>query len=378
MILKLVIAASTYGTNDIRHWGDFLAGVRTAGPVGVYGLHFVHSFYNHPPLIGYFLWVVNTFSDLGVPYNFTIRMVASLADVGSAFVIFELLRRRRGQVQATWAAVLVAVSPVLFLVSGFHGNTDPAFTFFAVLSLYLLVDRRAPALAGGVLALAVGVKVVPVVLLPLLLVYAWKRGARVAAGCAIGFAAVFALTWGPALLLQLRAVRQDVIGYSGTGRSGWGVMQIGAWLGDPGWVGWWAGPGRVVLVAVCALVPAIAVWRRPSAVLPAFAWSLIVFLTLATTFGVQYLVWPVVACYLVNVRLATIYSVTAGAILAGVYNRWAGGLPWNIADASLFTATERVFVLIPWLTLVLIAGQATWVMFARTTVQIGRTAQARP
>ncbi len=59
LALKCVIAARTYGTNDIRHWTDFVNGVAERGPVGVYGITFERSFYNHPPVIGYFLQLVD-------------------------------------------------------------------------------------------------------------------------------------------------------------------------------------------------------------------------------------------------------------------------------------------------------------------------------
>lgn len=363
LVLKLVIAARTFGTNDIAHWQDFLNGVRTAGPVGIYGLTFERSFYNHPPVAGYFLWLVNGVQNTGIPFNFTIRAVASLADVGSAIVLFELLRRRRSVAEATLAGMMVAVSPLLFVVSSFHGNTDPDFVFLTILGVYLLVDRKMSACAGAVIALALGVKIVPAVVVPVLLVYAWKQGRRPFLGFTAAGAAVFAATWGPALVLQFGPLRADVLGYGGNGSSLWGFMQIGHWLGDPAWVGVAGGPGRMVLVAVCALVPALAVWRRPAVVLPAVAWSFLVFLAFATTFGVQYLVWPVVVGYLIGFRSATLYNVSAGVILVEVYNRWSGGLPWGRAYANEFTGAEKVALLLPWAVLLLMVVRATMLIF---------------
>jgi len=37
LVSKLVIAAMTYGTNDVSYWIDFARGVALKGPVGVYG-----------------------------------------------------------------------------------------------------------------------------------------------------------------------------------------------------------------------------------------------------------------------------------------------------------------------------------------------------
>jgi Gpi18-like mannosyltransferase len=58
------------------------------------------------------------------------------------------------------AAVLVGWSPVLFVASGFHGNTDPLFVMFALLSVYLLVVCDRPLAAGLVFAIAVSIKLV--------------------------------------------------------------------------------------------------------------------------------------------------------------------------------------------------------------------------
>ncbi len=367
LVLKLIIAARTYGSDDILHWGEFVDGVRKAGPVGIYGLTFRLSFYNHPPLIGYFLWLVNVLqNNLGIPYRFTIRAFSSCADVGTALIVYALLRPRRGVVEATCAGVLVAVSPVLFLVSGFHGNTDPIFIFLTLTSVYLLVDRRAAGLAGAVLALAVGVKIIPMVVIPVLAVFALRRSLRSLlqfGGC---FAIVFVLTWGPALLLQFHPVWSDVIGYAGSGGSNWGLMQFGHWLGDPGWMAFAAGPGRGLVVLISALVPAIAVWRRPDVVLVAVAWSLMVFLALAISFGVQYLVWAMAACYLVNIGWATAYNVSAGFVLFQVYNRWSRGLPWNRGYATPFTNSEKVLLVLPWAALVITVVLATIQLFPRS------------
>jgi uncharacterized membrane protein len=359
LIVKLLLAARTFGTKDMLHWADFTAGVRAAGPVGVYGITFPHSFYNHPPLMGFVLWFINGLQDLGISDNFSIRALAGLCDVGSAFVLLAMLRRRRPLSQATLAAVLLAVSPVLLLVSGFHGNTDPDFVFMTLLGLYLLVDRRLPQFAGMAFAVAIGIKIVPMVVLPAVAVYAWKRGGRTLVLLAAGFLAVFAFTWGPALLSQFAQVKAQVLGYAGIGDSFWGIMQVGHWLGDPGWVAVLEGSGRFGLVLVCALLPAAAVWFRPAGILPAVAWSLLVFLAFATSFGVQYLVWPVAVAFLVNVRWAAAYSFSAGIMLAVIYNQWNGGLPWNYGDPKTPTTGDKVGLVVPWLVLLVLIVQAT-------------------
>jgi 4-amino-4-deoxy-L-arabinose transferase-like glycosyltransferase len=348
LALKAVIAARTYGTNDIRHWTDFVNGVAERGPVGVYGITFERSFYNHPPVIGYFLWLVDLGRQHGIGLGFSIRSVASLADVGSALLVFEILRRRRSLREASWAAALVAASPVLVIISGFHGNTDPIFVLFTLLALYLLADRDKP-LAGGLsMGIAIGIKIVPVVAVPALLVLALIRGRRDLLRFGGGFLLAFGITWLPALIAEGKPVREHVLGYAGSGISQWGLIQLGHWFDDPGWADFLTGTGRFPIVLLCALVPAVLVWRRPAMAAEAVGLSLVSFLFLSPAFGCQYLVWALAAAYLLNVGWATVYNLGAGLVLFKIYTRWAHGFPWNHADYWGLVGVELIGALLLW------------------------------
>ncbi len=356
LLCKVMMAIFTYGTGDIGRWQDFAGGVRAAGPVGVYGLTWPNSFYNHPPAIGYFLEFVNGLEHLGVGLGTTIRTTSSLADVATSVIVFELLRRRGPLRIATLSGIGVAVSPVLFTVSGFHGNTDPIFTMLTVLSLWLLADRDRPLLGGMAMGLALGVKIVPVVAVPALLMFALTCGRRTCWRFAGGLTGVFALTWGPALVLQGKNVIANVIGYKGVDLRQWGLVQIGHWFGDPAWESFLIGPGRFVVLALCCGVPAYFVRRRPSVVATAVGVSLTGFLLLAPAFGVQYAVWPLAGAYLIAFVPATFYNVTAGVMLVVIYNRWSGGLPWYRAGASAYTPTEVLIGMLAWGALALVAA----------------------
>ena len=187
-LLKLGIAANTFGTDDVHYWTEFAQGVRSFGPVGVYG----HSFfaqYNHPPLAGWMLWVLNGLAGHDVAsFTFLIRAPASIADLFTGLLVFELVRARRSARIAAASAVLVTWSPVLFVISGFHGNTDPVFVMLTLLSLYLLVDRRRPFASGVSLALALSVKLVPVVVGPVFLLVLLRQGGHRLVVFARGFA----------------------------------------------------------------------------------------------------------------------------------------------------------------------------------------------
>jgi len=200
-------------------------------------VHDLAAPYNHPPLIGWMLVVINDLVSHRFNFPFLIRVPASVADVVTTLLIFELLRVRRSLREATAAALLVACSPVLFIISGFHGNTDPVFVMFTLLSVYLLINRPWPALpwvssalAGVAFAVAVSVKLVPIVVLPTLLLLAARLGRRQLASFVVGSGAVMLPLWGPVVLRQWQPFRTDVLGYAGIATRQWGPVEF---AGEP-------------------------------------------------------------------------------------------------------------------------------------------------
>jgi hypothetical protein len=365
LFLKLWVAATTFGTNDVHYWESFAAGVRRVGPVNIYALHHLAAPYNHPPLIGWLLVVVNHLRPLGLSIPFLIRVPASVADLVTTFLIFEMLRVRRPLRVATAAAIAVACSPVLFIISGFHGNTDPVFVMFTLLSAYLLINRPwaaepalawvSVALAGVAFALALSVKLVPIVVLPTLLLLAARLGRRQLASFMLGAGLVLLQLWGPVVLRQWKPFRTDVLGYQGISLRQWGPVEFARMLHAPASViTFLPGPGRFLVLLVSALLPALLLcWRRDAA-LPAIGLSLALFLLLSPAFGTQYLAWPVAAAYLIDFWAATAYNLSAGALLAEVYNRWNGGLPWDVAKATPMLPKEVWAAAAVWALLLLV------------------------
>ena len=375
--LKLWVAATTFGTNDVHYFESFAAGVRRVGPINIYGLPGAFWYpgikpgslaapYNHPPLIGWMLLVMNHLVRHGFSFPFLIRVPASVADLVTTLLIFEMLRARRSLREATAAALLVACSPVLFIVSGFHGNTDPVFVMFTLLSAYLLINRPwsarpwvAAALAGAAFAVALSVKIVPIVVLPTLLLIAARLGRRQLASFVAGSGVVFLPLWGPVVLRQWQPFRKNVLEYAGSWRQ-WGpfefvhALSVHALHAPASATTFIAGPGRFIAVLISALLPAVLLYWRRDAALPAIGLSLALFFLLSPAFGTQYLAWPVAAAYLIELRAATAYNLAAGALLAEVYNRWNGGLPWNRAEATPLLPKEMAALAVVWALLLLV------------------------
>jgi 4-amino-4-deoxy-L-arabinose transferase-like glycosyltransferase len=359
LALELIVAATTAGTNDILHWTDFVNAVRQHGPVGVYAATIRTSYYNHPPLMGYVLLGVDGLRHFGVSIAFTMRAMSSLASAVVAFLVYALVRRRRGERQALVTGVLVACSPVLFTISAFHGNTDPIFSMLVLLAVYLMAARERAGWAGATIALAVGVKFPAVIALPALAAYALTRGWRFLLRFSLAAGAVFLVSWGPAVAFEWRALKAHVIDYKGLGMAQWGLMQLGHWAGDPSWVAWARGSGRFWIVVLCAGVPAVLVLRRPRSATIGVPVALCAFLAASPEFAAQYLAWAAAASFVVSFWGGLVYNVFAGWLLIGLYNRWNHtffATSHRIDFYHPFTPHEVVFLLVPWSALVI----TTW------------------
>jgi hypothetical protein len=353
-VLKLQIAARTFGSNDVGYFGEFAEGVREYGPVGIYGHEFPASLYNHGPLAGWLLLAINWVLDHDVTsFPFLIRVPACLADFGTALLVFALVRLVRSPREAAAAALLVVWSPVLFVISGFHGNTDPVFVMFALLSVYLLVVRGWAFAAGAAFGIAVSIKLVPIVLAPLLVVVVLRLGWRKVGAFAGGGAVVFLALWLPVLLSRWQEFREQVLAYGGSALRQWGLPQFLTWAELTDVAAWLAGSGRFVILLASGLTAAAVVWRRPDALVPAVGLAFVLFLALSPAFGMQYLAWALAAAYLVDTRAATAYNLAASVFVVAVYSDWSGGPPWRWYDAWAvpFSAGEVVLMVATWVAL---------------------------
>ena len=359
LALKLLMAATTFGTNDIYYWQAFARAVAAVGPVRVYSYQFdPGTLYNHPPLVGLFLVGINHLSRWGVPLNFTLRATCALADVGSTVLLYLLVKSRSEVDRANRSALLLCASPLLLAVSGFHGNTDPIFLMFVLLGVYLLVCQDSPLSAGAAMALAVSIKLVPVVVIPSLAVYAWRRRRSDLPRFLAGFIGLFVAIWGSALIREWGPLRSHVLGYAGISTRWWGLPQFASWLGHPQTGQLLAGHLALPIVAMSALTPAVLTWRRPSSVVVTTATSLALFLLLSPAIGVQYLVWPLAAAYLISEPWASAYNVLASALAVALYTRWSGSIIWNVADSTPPTPGQRFAGAVVWAALlaVVMAG----------------------
>jgi hypothetical protein len=299
----------------------------------------------------------NKLDDIGIPFRFMIRVPATLADIVTTGLVFELVRSRRSLLQATVAGVMVAASPALIIVSGFHGNTDPVFIMLSFLCFYLLINGRSATVAGLVFAAAMSVKIVPIVTVPFLLLLVARSGRKRLYQFAAGGGVVFLILWVPVLVKRYTAFKTDVIGFNGYPGK-WGLVEIFSKLGaSQHTITTLQNSGRTPFLVIAAALPVLLFWRRPAAAHEAFGLTFVLILLLSTATGGRYLVWAIAAAFLIDVWAAVVYNVAASVLLIKVYDRWSHALPWHWdrAHASDWVHREVLIAGVAWLALLVVA-----------------------
>ncbi|MFF8843252.1 glycosyltransferase family 39 protein [Streptomyces sp. NPDC015127] len=354
-VAKMVLAALSRGPADVRIFDAFARAIAQVGPVRIYehpmpGL----PVYNHPPLASWMLLGFDELDERGIPFGALIRTPACLADFVSAVLVFEILRRRRSTATAVACALVCALSPVLFATSGYHGNTDSVAVMFAVLAAYLLVDRGAPLAAGISAAVAVSIKLIPIVAIPALIVAAFRAGRPAFVRFGAGLAAVLLALWGPVLATVPEPLREKVLEYKGGRARLWGFVRFADWAGaSDEFIAALHNDFHIVFVLLCMAAGAWLAWVRPTAPAYAVALSLTLLLLLSTGSAVQYLAWPVVGLCLFGLWEGAAYGVVVGTVAVCVYSgasavRWyewvlhLAVVGWLLLAAGIVTGLRRV------------------------------------
>ena len=353
LLAKVAVACTTSGTNDVRIFTAFARAIGRVGPVGVYGFHFrSHYLYNHGPLTGILLALMSLLASHGIPFTLLIRMPACLADMATSLLVFELSCPRVGVHRARACGIATAASPVLLAVSGFHGNTDPLFVAFALLSAWLLTARQLPVWAGLSLAMALSVKVVPVVVVPALLIASLRGGRRRGLGFVLGLGVGMTALWAGPMLRYPQQVRRHVLEYAGVKYRPWGLPELARVTGlPPHLTALLEGPGRFSAVLLAAALGAWVAWRRPQQAGAAVGLSLAALLLLSTASAAQYLAWAAAGTFVAEFWSALAYNLLAGAFLTELYSRWSGGGLWGTAYATAWTRVELAAGGLVWVSL---------------------------
>jgi uncharacterized membrane protein len=332
-LLKLAWSASSLGSTDAVRFYKFGRQLAAQPLREVYANDLR---YNHTPAVSVYLaTIARATGDDVQAFVFWLRLPGILADVA---VIIELLLLRRVLGLGSGWLVLAALSPVNFIISGFHGNFDSVLAAGIFLAFTAALRGR-PVLSGCWLGLACQVKVVPLLFAPALAAFWFHRGGL--AGFSVAFGGGLLALLGPGLLLGGPKFLTNVLAY-GSLWGTWGVPQV---LRVSGWA-----PAREVIafhfnagqqavaMTLKALIVAAALalaWLRRRAdargVVETGALTWLVFFTLTPGFGHQYLVWWLPLVLAVAPRWAAVLLAGSSAALVSAFAAWsAEPFPWRI------------------------------------------------
>jgi len=180
-VLGLLVAPHVYHHYDVVDC--FLAWARATGgarPWDVYTAGVGADDCDYPPLVPYFLAAAEGARLLAgaAPVSAMAILLLKLPNlVAQLLLVPTALAGLHGLIDdqaARRAALFLAVSPVFFVNAALWGQFDVLLTLF-MLAAVLALLRDQPVLAGAALGLALATKLLAVVLVPLLALYAWRR-----------------------------------------------------------------------------------------------------------------------------------------------------------------------------------------------------------
>lgn len=364
LALKLWLAYTTVGTNDVTAWERFAT---TAQHVGGAELYRREALFNHPPFMVHLLHLQMYLTQYtGLPFPLWLRLPAILADLGTVIVVWKILAPPPEQPGRRAALFLLAVAPPLIMISGFHGNTDPVMISFVVLAVYLLERRAAVIPAGIALGLALSIKIVPVIFLPAMVCYLATWRARLT--LCVAAATVWSAGALPYLVQAPQSIVRQVFAYAGN-YGQWGISRIAvlrAARAHPAatWAELEHGPytdiGRVIIMVS---IVAAALWlnrspRRKPSLFVQCGLVVFLFLALSPAFGVQYLAWLMPWVVALGFRATLVLYTASSIFLFQVYTFWSGGFPWYFANSPDFGWQGQIiaFELLCWIVVVMILG----------------------
>lgn len=335
--VRLALIATTFGTNDAMFWSAWAKLVREAGISGAYAYS---QMVNHPPLALALVRFTDAIAAAsGIVFTDVFRLVQVAADALSAFALYRIGSRAN----AEWGrslALFVLLSPASAFVSGFHCNSDPMMIALVAMAAMFIVESR---IAGAAiaLALATGIKVVPILLLPIF-VASLPRTVRLRF---IGvFAAATSIIYLPAVIAGGPVVIRNIFGYAGGLPYEWGIpgVAFGASHAFPSMksellsvMTLYNRHGRFAVYAAIAIVMVLAFRRRSEQPLQFTAILFLAMFALAPGFGVQYMAWLIpLLPFALAWRGALAVNAAASVFLFITYTVWSGGWPWWFGDVA--------------------------------------------
>jgi Glycosyltransferase family 87 len=348
MALKIYCASTTIGTNDTKSHFEF------GRIICKYGLDYMYRLtdvFNHTPVTGGIICLAyslaNKLDPYGSPHAYQyfpliLRLPGIFADFLTVLVLL-LLHKKTGR-PPVWALALFALSPVSFMVSGYHGNVDSVMVLFLAAAAYCCVEKH-PAMSGLFLGLSCNIKVIPLLLTPVFFFFWLHRGKKAAWQFTAACVFTCVAGWSVALIGSPAIFLKNVLGYNHY----WGQWGITYWLNISPWEMFHpSGPFTLTSISQAVLtilkdtvILGVLVIGWTQRRLPnqeffsvlAGAWLL--FFVLSPNIAPQYMIWlaPFVLFY--SPGWYAVLTAASGLFLFFFYNTISQGMPWFYGESKV-------------------------------------------
>ena len=158
---------------------DFMSWFQTAADVGPRAFYSTVSWCDYPPFNVYFFWIFGLMAKgLGVfgssLFTYVMKLPPNLFDLATAFLIFAFVRKHSSFKWALVATALYTFNPAVIFNAAVWGQFDGIYTFFLVLSLFLVFNSK-PKLAVVAFMLGILTKPQSIALAPLFFFLIWRK-----------------------------------------------------------------------------------------------------------------------------------------------------------------------------------------------------------
>lgn len=322
ILIRLLLLTYSLGANDATYWERIAQSLHDVGWADTYENLVIFS--NHPPLMGV-IWsgCLLISNGLGVRFLTVFKLLTVACDVVTFLLIFRLVEELKPG-NKTYVKILYALNPVAILMSAYHGNSDSIYTVGMVGAARAAHSGRFfwSALA---FALAINVKLIPILMLPALLLTAERRGQLPI------FLFTVSLSTLPYLLVLLligTGPLHTIFGYQPP-MDRWGIQELLLRLsGTPALLPTAlvppsillyrvVGPGIIMIVSTLITIPLLK--ETATNIFDCLAVVLAMFLFLLSGFGFQYFTSWIPFLVLSSASWGLVMSLCIGCLCAHAY-----------------------------------------------------------
>ncbi len=375
---KVALSVTTYGTNDVMTWEADIRKIQSDGALALYRDGAMATLgekqyrverFNHPPFMVHALRAGGIAAAVsGIPFRVWLRVTSAIADTGILLIVWGILGT--GNPLSLSRLLPVALSPVLILVSGFHGNTDSMMIFFLLLSIHLIQTGRSGWQAGAALGMAANIKVVPLIFVSVILLYLPTTRRRVE--FALSAAGIWLAGSMPYLAQDPALVIRSVFGYNSSGSGYWGLPAVASLISNDALKAYMTFGKPLAFAAVLVASWGVHVWVRRASLFAQCAFIGFLFLFMLSAFGPQYLVWLVPWSAALPWRKVRWHYALSSVFLCAFYGAWSRG-SWYIVN-FMETAAPRPSRE----ALVAILAFACWASVGAMVIVCGKQLRDRP